>query len=242
MIEVSSTRDRGERRGGVLAFRPDVTRISACTDPSRRAPRRAASPPRFSWRRRWPAAASRARSGCRRRAPAAPPAHPAADASAPPRTRADATRRTTRSASAREPLSARRRRTARRRRRADRTRRALRHAVLRLFAVRARKRVPRLRRRVRRHRSPRLLRDEGELEPRGAEPPGAAGLRLRHRFGRRTRARDRGRRRSRQGRLLRRRQDRGRDGGWRLPPGFSASTSSRPPSSTRSTRSPAASA
>ena len=75
-------------------------------------------------------------------------------------------------------------------------RRALRHAVLRLFARRHRKRLSRVRRRLRRAAAPRLLRRQGELQPRGAESARASGLRLRHRVWRRARARDRGGRRS----------------------------------------------
>ena len=95
-------------------------------------------------------------------------------------------------------------------------------------------RVPRVRRRVRGHPAPRLLRDEGEPEPRGAQPLRAAGQRLRHRVRRRTRARARGRRRPAQGRVLRRRQDAKPRWRRRSTPASSASTSSpasraRPP-------------
>ncbi len=69
-----------------------------------------------------------------------------------------------------------RRRAPRRGRAARRDRRALRHALLRLFARRARGRIPGLRCRVRRRAASRLLRDEGELEPRRARTcsPGPA--------------------------------------------------------------------
>ena len=57
-------------------------------------------------------------------------------------------------------------------------------------------RVPRVRRGARRPRPPRLLRGEGELEPRGARRARAPRRGLRHRLRRRARARARGRRRS----------------------------------------------
>jgi hypothetical protein len=57
----------------------------------------------------------------------------------------------------------------------------------------ARSELRHFRRRVCRHSAPRLLRDEGELQPRHPESAGTARLGLRHRVRRRARARDRGR-------------------------------------------------
>ena len=75
---------------------------------------------------------------------------------------------------------------------------ALRHArATSIRAPRSKRAYRDVRRRVRRHAAPRLLRDEGELQPRDARPLRAAGQRLRHRVRRRARARDRRRRRSR---------------------------------------------
>ena len=119
------------------------------------------------------------------------------------------------------------RRAARRRRAAVRDRRSLRHAVLRLFARGARRRVPRVRLRVRRSSAPHLLRDEGELQPRRPRRVRAARQRLRHRVRRRACAGARGRRRPRQGRVLGRRQGGLRRWRRRSPRGFSASTSNR---------------
>ncbi len=78
-----------------------------------------------------------------------------------------------------------------------------------------------------------LLRAQGQLQPRRAEPVRAPGQRLRHRVRRRARPRARRGRRSGQGRVLRRRQDRGRDAARRSPQASTASTSSRRPSSMR---------
>ena len=81
-------------------------------------------------------------------------------------------------------------------------------------------------------RPPDLLCREGELEPGGAAVVRPPRLRLRHRLGRRARARAGGRRRPGADRLLRRRQDARRDGAARSTPASSASTSRASASST----------
>ena len=65
----------------------------------------------------------------------------------------------------------------------------LRHAAVRLLERGDARRARRLPARAGRARPPRLLRDEGQLEPGGAADLRAGGLRLRHRLGRRARAR-----------------------------------------------------
>ena len=106
------------------------------------------------------------------------------------------------------------RRRARRRRRAARShRRALRHAPASSTPRRCWKARTAPSTRHSRRSAPRLLRDESELQPRHPRSFRPTGQRLRHRLRRRARARDRCRRRSAQGRLLRRRQERRGDGG-----------------------------
>ena len=126
---------------------------------------------------------------------------------------------------------------ARRGRRSPRLGRRRRHAVLLLFHRDARAALPGLRRRLRRHGRARLLRHEGELEPGGAAHARPARRRHGHRVGGRAAARPGGGRAGRAHRLLGRRQDPGRDGGWRSTAASSASTSKASRSSRRCPRS-----